>query len=94
MNINEFTELIKSCGNYETEEEAKVVIKAFTEALTVVFSKQESVLIKKFGKFNVRLNEGSGGKIPGSNQVYSRPIKIIPNFEASNTLIDKILESK
>jgi len=94
LHIDEFTELIKYHGNYETEEAAKTAVEAFTKALTVVFSKQESISLKGFGEFGVSVREGSGGKRVGSNEIYNRPIQIIPNFKATKILRDKIIDGQ
>lgn len=94
MKKAEFLELVKEEGGFESKKGAEVALDAFVKAIEKALSSHESVELVGFGKFEVALQKGKSGKVPGSNKTYSTPDKMVPKFKPGKVLKDAVAAPK
>lgn len=94
MNKAEFVEVVKKIGEFDTKKEAEKAVSAFTAAVEDVLLKKEAVELIGFGKFEIALQKGKTGKVPGSTKTYKTADKMVPKFKPGKALKDKIAKVK
>lgn len=94
MNKSEFVELVKDAGEYETKKDAEKAVNAFVLAVEKALVKKESIELVGFGKFEVAMQKGKEGKVPGSNKTYKTADKLVPKFKPGKSLKDSVANAK
>lgn len=94
MNKSEFVELVKDAGEYETKKDAEKAVNAFVAAVEKALVKKESIELVGFGKFEVAMQKGKEGKVPGSNKTYKTADKLVPKFKPGKSLKDSVANAK
>lgn len=94
MNKSEFVELVKEVGEFETKKDAEKAINAFVAGVEAALIKKESIELVGFGKFEVAMQKGKEGKVPGSNKTYKTADKFVPKFKPGKGLKDSVAAIK
>ncbi|BEG56885.1 DNA-binding protein Hup [Helicobacter sp. NHP21005] len=94
MKKAEFVELMKEEGGFESRKEAEFALDGFVKAVQKALSKHESVELVGFGKFEVALQKGKSGKVPGSDKTYATEDKMVPKFKPGKVLKDMVVKDK
>jgi DNA-binding protein HU-beta len=93
MTKNEFVELVKEEGGFETKAQAEKAIKGFTGAVEKVLSKKDSVTLVGFGSFTTAFQKGKTGIVPGTDREYTTEDKYVPKFKAGKGLKEIVAKS-
>ncbi|PAF47256.1 DNA-binding protein [Helicobacter sp. 12S02634-8] len=94
MNKAEFVDFVKDAGEFATKKEAENAVNAFTAAVEKALSKKQNVELVGFGKFEVVLQKGKSGKVPGSSKTYKTADKMVPKFKPGKGLKDLVAKVK
>ncbi|WP_120955670.1 HU family DNA-binding protein [Helicobacter mehlei] len=94
MKKAEFVDLLKEEGEFESKKDAEKALDGFVKAIEKVLGTHESVELVGFGKFEVALQKGKSGKVPGSDKTYSTPDKMVPKFKPGKLLKDVVAAHK
>ena len=94
MTKNDFVELVKTVGEYESKKEAIKAIESFTIAVEKALANGEEVTLAGFGSFKASLLKGKEGKVPGTDKTYKTEDKMVPKFKAGKGLKDKVATLK
>lgn len=90
MNKSEFIDLVKEVGSYETKKGAEQAVVAFTKAVESALAKKHSIELVGFGKFEVVVQKGKEGVVPGSSKKYKTKDKYVPKFKPGKGLKDQV----
>jgi len=90
MTKAEFVELMQKNGNFESKAAAERAIKAFTDSITDVLAKKESIRLVGFGTFSTVHVAAKSGTVPGTNKTYNKPAHIAPKFKFGKTVKDAV----
>ncbi len=90
MKKDEFVELVKEKGGYESKAAAERAIKAFTEAVTEALKQKKSVTLVGFGTFSTVEVPEKSGKVPGTDRTYTKAAHTAPKFKFGKTVKDVV----
>jgi len=90
MKKDEFVELVKEKGGYESKAAAEKAIKAFTEAVMEALKQKKSVTLVGFGTFSTVEVPEKSGKVPGTDRTYTKPAHTAPKFKFGKTVKDAV----
>ncbi|BCZ17646.1 DNA-binding protein Hup [Helicobacter sp. NHP19-003] len=94
MKKAEFVELMKEEGGFESRKDAEFALDGFVKAVQKALGRHESVELVGFGKFEVALQKGKSGKVPGSDKTYATEDKMVPKFKPGKVLKDMVVKEK
>ncbi|BCD46298.1 HU family DNA-binding protein [Helicobacter suis] len=94
MKKAEFVELMKEAGSFDSRKDAEFALDGFVRAVQKALSTHESVELVGFGKFEVALQKGKSGKVPGSDKTYMTKDKMVPKFKPGKVLKDIVSSEK
>ncbi len=89
MKKAEFVSLIAECGLY-SKKDAEVAMDAVFDALEKALANGEYVDILGFGKFEVVVQKGKEGKVPGTDKTYKTKDRKVAKFKAGKNLKEKV----
>ncbi len=90
MTKAEFIELVQKNGDFTSKAAAEKAIKAFTDSITQVLKKKDSLTLVGFGTFSTAKVAAKSGKVPGTNKTYSKPAHTAPKFKFGKTVKDAV----
>jgi nucleoid DNA-binding protein len=89
MNISEFTKLVQTNGDFESQVAAKAAIAAVTSAIKSVTASGDSINIPDFGLFSTNLQKGREGTSPSGSK-YKTEDKQVPKFKAAKAFKSEV----
>ncbi|MDD5360096.1 MAG: HU family DNA-binding protein [Sulfurovaceae bacterium] len=90
MTKAEFVELMQKNGNFESKAAAERAIKAFTDSITSVLAKKDSLTLVGFGTFSTAKVAAKSGTVPGTTKTYTKPAHTAPKFKFGKTVKDAV----
>lgn len=90
MTKAEFVELMQKNGNFESKAAAERAIKAFTDSITSVLTKKDSLTLVGFGTFSTAKVAAKSGTVPGTTKTYNKPAHTAPKFKFGKTVKDAV----
>ncbi|CUV66411.1 DNA-binding protein HU [Sulfurovum sp. enrichment culture clone C5] len=90
MTKAEFVELMQKNGNFESKAAAERAIKAFTDSITAVLAKKDSLTLVGFGTFSTAKVAAKSGTVPGTTKTYTKPAHTAPKFKFGKTVKDAV----
>ena len=86
MKIADFIKLVREEGGYEKLDDAKKAIDSVIGSIEKVLKNRDGVTLGGFGTFDVAVQKGKTGKVPGTDRTYTTQDKYIPKFKAAKKL--------
>jgi len=93
MTKNDFVQLVREEGGFETKAQAEKAIKGFTGAVEKVLSERDSITLVGFGSFVTAFQKGKSGIVPGTDRKYTTEDKYVPRFKAGKGLKEIVAKS-
>ncbi len=90
------SDLIKAIADKTklSQKDTEATLKGMIEVVTATLAKKDAVELIGFGKFEIALQKGKTGKVPGTNKTYSTKDKYVPKFKAGKGLKDAVAKVK
>jgi DNA-binding protein HU-beta len=93
MTKAEFVELVQKNGEFDSKAAAERAVKAFTETVTEVLVKKDSISLVGFGTFSTVEVAEKSGKVPGTDKTYTKAAHTAPKFKIGKTLKDAVADA-